>query len=84
MTHNERNDPISREGTVSTITDRALCFFDDVSEREVWIPHQYIKSWVFTDMGTDRGWPLGALETGDDITVVIPRWLAVKERIVNE
>lgn len=82
MTHEERNEPVERFGTVVTVTDLAVCLFDDMSEREIFFPRRYIKRWFFTDMGTDRGWPIGTLERGDDVTLVIPRWLAERENLM--
>lgn len=69
-------------GVVVAQGPQALLFFDDESVQEVWISRRLIFDWWFTDSSApDATLPLEVddLERNDEITIVIPRWLAERE-----
>lgn len=63
-------EPVKLEGWIKRTTDKAvLCA---IGEREVWIPRSLLCE------GTD------VKRTGDDGTIVVPRWFAEQEDLTDE
>lgn len=70
-----------RKGLVVAARDASILFFDDDSGREVFLPVSTITDWWFTVDGTKRGMQLSDLELNDEVTMLIPIWLAKKEKL---
>lgn len=70
------------KGIVVRVTDNFLLFFDDGTGRETFLPFSKIMDWWFTSNGGKRHLRIVDLELDDDITVLIPIWLARKEKLV--
>lgn len=77
-----RGGLVQRKGLVVRLRDESVLFFDDDSVQEVFIPRSQIKDWWFTSDGSKRTLSVADLELDDEITLVIPRWLAIKEGMV--
>ena len=70
------------KGLVVRVSDKSLLFFDDGSGREAFLPLSKILDWWFTSSGSKRHLRLIDLELDDEITVLIPTWLARKENLI--
>ena len=68
-------------GLVVKVTTKAVLFFDDGSGREAFLPFSKIMDWWFTAGGGRRHLRVVDLELDDEITVVIPTWLARREKL---
>lgn len=73
---------VNRKGLVVSLRQASVLFFDDEAVKEVFVPVSLIKDWWFTTDGTKRGLGLGDLELDDEVTLVIPKWLAKKEKLL--
>jgi hypothetical protein len=73
---------LKRRGLVVRAAEKSILFFDDATGREVFIPISKILDWWFSDAGTKRGLRIQDLELNDEITILIPTWLAKKESLV--
>ena len=77
-----RGGLIERIGIVVRMRNASVLFFDDNSQQEIFIPLSQVKDWWFSSSGTKRGLRLEDLELNDELTIVIPKWLALKEGMV--
>ena len=82
MSGRNRGGYVERSGLVARMRDASVLFFDDDSQQEIFVPISQIKDWWFTPSGTKRNLRLQDLELDDEVTLVFPRWLAVKEGLV--
>ena len=73
---------VEREGMVVRLHAASVLFFDDESQQEIFIPLSQIKDWWFTSSHSKRGLELEDCELDDELTIVIPGWLAKKEGMV--
>jgi hypothetical protein len=79
-----RIEPIPRKGVVVTQTSHAVIFFDDDTGVEVAVPKSQVKSWCFVDSKSADGLRLVDLRRDDEILLAAPRWLWVKEGLMDE
>jgi len=77
----KRGGYIERRGLVVRVTPKSLLFFDDETGREIFIPLSKVYDWRFTTYGGKHGLMISDLELDDEIVIMFPRWLAVKEGI---
>ena len=77
-----RGGNIEREGMVVTMRPMSILFFDDYGQKEIFVPISQVKDWWFTTTGSKDGLGIEDLEPDDEVTLIIHRWLAVKERLV--
>jgi len=75
-------DLVARKGLVVRVTSSSVLFYDDVSVQEVFVPLSQVRDFYFTSSGGKRGLTLQDLELDDEVTLVIPKWLAKKEGMV--
>lgn len=68
-------------GLVVSVRDKSVLFFDDGSGREAFVPVSKVMDWWFTACGTKRGLRLCDLELNDEVTILVPTWLARKEKL---
>lgn len=80
-TRNKRGGFVSRNGLVVRTTPKAVLFFDDIVGYEYWVPRTSVRDWSFMT-GVKRGLGLSDLEPDDEISLELPRWLLVKEKIL--
>lgn len=80
----DRVEPIPRKGVVVTKTPYAVIFFDDDTGVEVAIPKSQIKSWCFVESRSSDGLRLQDLQRDDEILLAVPRWLWMKEGLMDE
>jgi hypothetical protein len=73
---------VKLKGLVVLVRDKSILFFDDGSAREVFIPVRSVVDWWFISDGSKRGLRLTDLELNDEISVIIPIWLAKKEKML--
>lgn len=69
-------------GIVVRISEKSVLFFDDASGQEIFVPISRIMDWWFTSCGTKRGLRICDLELDDEITILMPTWLAKKEKLL--
>lgn len=81
-TGSSRGGLVLRDGMVVRQNGVSVLFFDDSSQKEVFIPLSQVTDWWFTSSGSKQNLRLADLELDDEVTLVIPRWLAKKERMV--
>ena len=79
-----RIEPIPRAGVVVTTTPDAVVFFDDGTGLEVILPKSQIRQWCFVDTKSADNLRLQDLERDDEILVSVPRWLWMKEGVLDE
>lgn len=70
---------VEREGVVVRMAARSILFFDDDAGSEVFLPRSLIRDWWFTKDQSCRSLELNDLELDDEVTFVIPEWLAKRE-----
>lgn len=70
---------VTREGLVVKLHKASLLFFDDKAQTEVFIPYSQIRDFWYTDCTGNLNKQIYDLEPDDEITIVIPQWLARKE-----
>ncbi len=73
---------VTRVGLVVKLHQHSLLFFDDKSETEIFIPYTQIRDFWYTDCMGNLGNRVSDLEQDDEITIVIPEWLARKEGLL--
>lgn len=74
---------VTRHGLVVRQSEKALLFFDDAAVVEVWLPKKQIIDWCFLDSGTKDGFRLDHLERNDEIEIVITKWIARREGLIQ-
>ena len=78
----QRGSYVERRGMVVHMYDSSMLFFDDDSQQEIFIPLSQVKDWWFTSSKSKSGLKLEDCELDDELTIVIPGWLAKKEGMV--
>jgi len=71
-------------GVVMKVRERSILLFHDDSVNEVFVPRSKIIDWWFTRNGRKDGLGLDDLELDDEVTLLIPKWLAKRERMIDE
>lgn len=79
----KRSSLVVREGLVVKFTEKSLLFFDDEAATEVFIPLTQIRDVWFTSGTKLLSTKLDALEPDDEISILIPAWLARKEGLIK-
>jgi hypothetical protein len=69
-------------GLVVLNREASFLFFEDESATEVFIPKSVIDDWWFVDNHDKKGLRLEDLRKNDEISLVIPKWLALKENLI--
>jgi hypothetical protein len=75
---------VNLEGLVVKVTKGAVLLFHDDTGQEVFIPKSQVHDWFFTRGGSKQRLSLNDLELNDEITLVVPRWLAKRENLVDD
>lgn len=70
---------VKRDGLVVKLHKASLLFFDDKAQTEVFIPFSQIRDLWYTGCTGKLKVQIHELDPDDEITVVIPEWLAKKE-----
>jgi hypothetical protein len=73
-----------RHGAIAAMRKKAIVFFDDASEKEVFIPISRILDWQFTKDKTKKHLRVQDLERHDEVSLYIPVWLAKREKLIIE
>ena len=74
---------IERDLYVIRHGERSILVLDAESGREFFLPLSKIDDWWFTEDGHRRELFTEDLVEGDAITVVFPRWIAIRERLLS-
>lgn len=78
-------DVVVRAGLVVKLSKSSLLFFDDNAQTEIFIPYSQILHFWFTDKEHRKNsieLTVLDLEPNDEVSIVIPKWLAKKERLI--
>ena len=70
---------VTRDGLAVKHNKASLLFFDDKAQTEIFIPYSQIRDWWYTDCPSNLNLEIAQIEPDDEITIVIPQWLARKE-----
>ena len=71
-----------RSGMVVRMRGASVLFFDDDSQQEIFVPLSQVKDWWFTASCSKQGLALEDCDLNDEVTLLIPKWLALKEGMV--
>jgi hypothetical protein len=69
-------------GMVVLSRTASLLFFEDETATEVFVPTSQIVDWWFVDNHGKKGLRLEDLKRNDQVSLVIPKWLARREGFI--
>ena len=73
---------VERSGLVIRLHKSSLLFFDDKAQTEVFVPYTQIRDFWFIGTASRRSRRIEEIEPDDEITILIPLWLARKEELL--
>ena len=74
---------VERSGLAIRLHKSSLLFFDDNAQTEIFVPYTQIRDFWFTGTGSKlSARKIEDIEPDDEITILIPVWLARKEGLV--
>ena len=73
---------VERSGLAIRLHKSSLLFFDDNAQTEIFVPYTQIRDFWFTGTGSKHSRKIEDIEPDDEITILIPVWLARKEGLV--